>query len=111
MLLISYQAYSSYMVTTFDPGAFPYSDSQLGIDGYAIENFEDDVLAPGLSIFFGAYTSQGSHQFSADDLTQNPALAWDGDSVLHHDSSFYSVFFKFDHPVSSFDIYAARGTT
>jgi len=110
MLLLSHHTYASFIATTFAGGAYPYSDEQLGIDGYSIEDFEDSSLESGLSVFFGPYTSQGTHLFSGDDLTANSARAWDGNQLLNHDTSYYSVFFKFDNPVSSFGI-ALSGTS
>ena len=94
----------AYTVTTFSPTGYPYTDSQLGIDGMTIEDFEDGNLASGLSVLFGYYTSEGTHPFSTDDITVNSSLAWDGNNILVHDTSYYSVFFTFDTPVTSFGI-------
>ena len=91
---------TAYIVSTFSGAG--HTDAQLGIDGMTIEDFEDGQLAPGLSIAFGPFSGPpSSTQLS---FSTNGNIAWDGSRMLMHDTRFYSVFFRFDTPVSSFGI-------
>ena len=68
---------NAYLIRAFDPGNYPYTDEQLGINGFSIESFEDDTLVDNLSVYFGHYTTEGTHLISSDDLMEDSNLAWD----------------------------------
>ena len=38
------------MIKTFDPGVWPRTDAEIGVEGFVIEDFEDDRLVEGLRI-------------------------------------------------------------
>jgi len=110
-------------VTAFGPGQWGASDATLGVSGYAIEDFEDTALAPGLKVQVIS-PSQGSYgPVSTLPFTYSAAqdccgaftasLMWDGTKGLvnrpflpianyANDGGWSDVFFLFENGVSSF---------
>jgi DNA-binding winged helix-turn-helix (wHTH) protein len=46
----SSQANQEFTIRTFDPGTWPRTDAEIGVEGFVIEDFEDASLAPGLQM-------------------------------------------------------------
>src|SRR5439155_18195439 len=83
----------AFSVTAFDPTVWPRTDAALGVTGYAIEDFEDSALVPGLQVEVSDSTDNygptGTLPLVFDPNTDDPNAAkvfaagvWDGAHVL-----------------------------
>jgi hypothetical protein len=78
-----------FTIRGFDSSVWPRSDAELGISGFAIEDFEDRALVPGLKIQVAGSGPSATLPITFSPATDDPNDAkffvpgiWDGSRVL-----------------------------
>ena len=75
-------------ITFFAPSAFSANtatmDTTLGITSYAIENFEDTTLIPGLTISFNGNGYNATRTALTATLTRTDTAFWDGNHFMEN---------------------------
>ncbi len=108
MLPLSLYAYN---ISAISAAGFPFSNSDLNIDGMEIEDFEDATLANGLNVGTGDTVNLTTNFNFNTDIVNSSALAWDGTNSLGVTSSFTWLEFTPGTRSVAFGVSDAESTT